>query len=142
MLDQIQPGLLRLPIGNLPRYWHAARAAIAPGALKLEVVRAALPELRVLREPDAGQQQRQVMRSAMAPAVSPPGFDRRSAGYVPWRPPRQAEALRQLTTILQDSGLRSAQPPRPRFNARSHKSGVFHENTPGRRTAGGPADSC
>ena len=72
VLDQIQPGLLRLQIASA-EVLARSQVAIAPGTrLKLEVVKGQpLPELRVLREPDAQQRQQQVVRSAMARQLSP-----------------------------------------------------------------------
>ena len=139
VLDQIQPGLLRLQIGNT-EVLARSQAAIAPGtALKLEVVKGQpLPELRVLREPDARQRQQQVVRSAMARQLSPPELRQAVSELRTLAPtPRQAEALRQLTTILQDSGLRSAQPAPTQIQRAIAQSGVFHE---ARLAAGLPAD--
>ncbi|MCP5429509.1 MAG: hypothetical protein H6962_04555 [Chromatiaceae bacterium] len=140
VLDQIQPGLLRLQIASA-EVLARSQVAIAPGTrLKLEVVKGQpLPELRVLREPDAQQRQQQVVRSAMARQLSPQELRQAvSELRAQASTPRQAEALRQLTTIVQESGVRPAQPAATTQLQRAiAQSGVFHE---ARLAAGLPAN--
>lgn len=139
VLDQIQPGLLRLQIASA-EVLARSQVAIAPGThLKLEVVKGQpLPELRVLREPDAQQRQQQVVRSAMARQLSPQELRQAvSELRAQASTPRQAEALRQLTTIVQESGVRPAQPGATQLQRAIAQSGVFHE---ARLAAGLPAD--
>ena len=139
VLDQIQPGLLRLQIASA-EVLARSQVAIAPGTrLKLEVVKGQpLPELRVLREPDAQQRQQQVVRSAMARQLSPQELRQAvSELRAQASTPRQAEALRQLTTIVQESGVRPAQPAATQLQRAIAQSGVFHE---ARLAAGLPAN--
>ena len=92
----------------------------------------------MLREPDAGQRQQQVVRIGNGtPAVTAGTSTGGQRAACPGAHTAQAEALRQLTTILQDSGLRPAQPAPTQIQRAIAQSGVFHE---ARLAAGLPAD--
>ena len=129
VLQQVQPGLLRLQIATTELL---ARSQVMPptgSRLRLEVLKGQpLPELRILRESTALERQQHAVRSAMARQLPPAEVRGLVDTLRPQaRTPAQAEAVRQLTSILQGSGVRLDRLTPTQLQRAIAQSGLFHE---------------
>lgn len=127
VLQQIQPGLLRLQIASTELLARSQISLPAGAQLKLEVIKSQpLPELRVLRESTALERQQLAVRSAMARQLPPPEV-RGKLGELQTQTPRQAEAVRQLGNILDNAGVKLNQLNPAQLQRAVGQSGLFHE---------------
>jgi hypothetical protein len=142
VVAQVQPGLLRLQIAAT-ELLARSQVQIAEGTrLKLEVVqRSPLPELKIIQAPTVRDIQLRAMRSALGRQL-PPADVRQALNSIRQQPmtERQAEAVRQLATVLQNSGLKAEQLTAPQLRQAVNQSGILHESrllqTPPGTTAG------
>lgn len=129
VLAQLQPGLIRLQIATT-ELLARTQVTLEPGTrLELEVVKGhPLPELRVLREPTAREQQQQTVRSAIARQL-PPTEVRQTLGELRTevQTPRQSEGIRQFAAILQNAGVKLNQLNPAQLQRAVNQSGLFHE---------------
>ena len=129
VLAQVQPGLLRLRLAG-SELLARSHLMLDPGTrLKLEVMKnQPMPELRILRNPTARENQQMVVRSAMARQMTPAevrgGVDSLRAEA---RSPVQSEGMRQLAGILRNSGVRLNEMNATQLQRAVMQSGLFHE---------------
>lgn len=129
VLQQVQPGLLRMQIANLEVLARSQLAA-APGAqLRLEVVKPyPLPELRVVRLQTAAEQRQQVARVALARQLPPAEVRERAAVLRPAAASgRPADLLQQLNSVLRQGAVDARQPSAAQIQRAVAQSGLFHE---------------
>jgi len=129
VLAEVNPGLLKLQIATT-ELLARSRTTIPPGTrLTLEVTKGfPLPELRILRQPTVRDQQEQTVRSAMARQLRPAEV-REAIGELRSREltPKQSEAIRQLTGIVRQAGVRPEQLAPAQLQRAMAHSGLFHE---------------
>jgi hypothetical protein len=129
VLSQLRPGLLRLQMGAT-ELLARSRVGIAPDTrLNLEVVKGhPLPELRILRQPTQRERQQLAVRSAMARQMSATEV-RQALGTlrVQASSTHHAEAVRQLSAILQAAGVRAGRLTAVQLQRAITHSGIFHE---------------
>lgn len=143
VLSRPEPGLLRLQIATTELLARSA-LDIAPGTrLRLEVSKGQpLPELRVVYEPTARDRQQQVVRTAMARQL-PAGEVRQQLPALRElaTAPRGQAALRQLTDILRDAGIKTDRPIADQLRRVVERSGLFHEARLAGTLPADPADA-
>jgi hypothetical protein len=141
VLEQLQPGLVRLQIATTALLARTQQPLPTGAQLKLEVIKGMpLPELRILRDPSPRERQQQVVRTAIAQQLPP--REVRQAGVQlqqQARPGPQAEAVRQLTAIDQDRGVKLNELSPARLQRALSHSGVLHE---ARLAAGQPVEGA
>jgi hypothetical protein len=130
VVAQVQPGLLRLQIAAT-ELLARSQVQIAEGTrLKLEVVqRSPMPELKIIQAPTIRDIQLRAMRSALSRQL-PPADVRQALHSMRQQPltERQADAMRQLVTVLQNSGLKPEQLTAPQLRQAVNQSGILHES--------------
>jgi hypothetical protein len=129
VLDQLQPGLVRLQLASSVLLAKTG-VALTPGSrLTLEVTKPfPLPELKILRALSRQEVREAVARAAL-PRQQTPAETRGTARALADGPmtPKTAESLRQLTAIQRDTGIRIEQLSPARVQRAVHNSGVLHE---------------
>jgi hypothetical protein len=129
VVAQVQPGLLRLQIAAT-QLLARSHIQIPEGArLTLEVVqKSPLPELKIVQAPTIRDVQLRAMRSALSRQL-PPADVRQALNSLRQQPmtERQGEAVRQLTRVLQNSGLKPDQLTAPQLRQAVNQSGILHE---------------
>lgn len=130
VVAQVQPGLLRLQIATT-ELLARSRVQIPEGTrLQLEVVqKSPLPELKIIQAPTTRDTQLRAMRSALSRQL-PPADVRQTLNSIRQQPMtgRQAEIVRQLTSVLQNSGLKAEQLTAPQLRQAVNDSGILHES--------------
>ena len=142
VVAQVQPGLLRLQLAAT-QLLARSQVQIPEGArLTLEVVqKSPLPELKIIQAPTIRDVQLRAMRSALSRQL-PPADVRQALNSMRQQPmsERQGEAVRQLATVLQNSGVKPEQLTAQQLRQAVNRSGILHEakllqTTPGTATA-------
>lgn len=129
VVGQVQPGLLRLQIAATELLARSQVQVPEGTRLKLEVVqKTPLPELKIIQAPTIRDIQLRAMRSAISRQL-PPAEVRQALNSIRQQPmtERQAEVVRQLTTVLQSSGLKPDQLTAPQLRQAVSQSGILHE---------------
>lgn len=129
VLEQVQPGLLRLQLASSILLARSQVALEAGTQLKLEVVKPyPLPELKILRELTRQQVRQQVVRGAL-PRQLPPAEARQSAALLMDRPgtASASEPLRQLGAIQRDTGVAVSRLSAAEVKRAVTSSGILHE---------------
>jgi len=129
VLDQLQPGLVRLQLASSVLLAKTG-VALTPGSrLTLEVTKPfPLPELKILRALSRQEVREAVARSALPRQLSPAevrSTARALADAVTTL--KTGDALRQLNTIQRDAGIRVEHLSPARVQRAVHSSGVLHE---------------
>ncbi len=129
VLEQLQPGLLRLQLASTILLARSQVSLQAGTALRLEVTKPfPLPELRILQEATPRERQQHAVRSAMARQLPPADVRQAATGLgVRTTSPRLAEGVRQFSAITADSGIRLSQLAPAQIQRALHHSGILHE---------------
>jgi hypothetical protein len=129
VLDQLQPGLVRLQLASSVLLAKTG-VTLTPGSrLTLEVTKPfPLPELKILRALNRQEVREAVARTAL-PRQQTPAEIRGTARALADAPvtAKTAESLRQLNAIQRDTGIRIDQLSPARVRRAVHNSGVLHE---------------
>lgn len=129
VLEQLQPGLLRMQIATTTLLARSPLAMQAGTTLRLEVVKTGQqPELRILRAPDPIERRQHAVRAALAREL-PPGELRQAATRLTRQAPpgREGDAVRQFSAILDNAGVRPNQLNPTQLRRALATSGILHE---------------
>jgi hypothetical protein len=143
VLQQIQPGLLRLQIATTELLARSQVMLSAGTRLQLQVIKGQpLPELRILRESTALERQQFAVRSAMSRQLPPNEVrEKVSELLAQTQTSRQAGGVRQLNHILQNAGVKLNQLNPAQLQRAIEQSGLFHESRLGAGLPFNPADA-
>lgn len=126
---QLQPGLMRLQIGNTALLARS-EVRVEPGSrLQLEVVKPMpLPELRILRRPDPATWQQRLVRSAIGRQL-PPAEVRQQLNVLRTANanPRETALVRQFVDLLQQRAISGVRIEPAQLQQAIARSGLTHE---------------
>jgi hypothetical protein len=140
VLEQVQPGLLRLQLASSILLARSQVALKAGTQLKLEVVKPfPVPELKILRELTRQEVREQVVRNAL-PRELPPSETRRLTALMAERAAngRLDNLFKQFVNIQRDAGISVNRLSPSQVQRAVTSSGVLHE---ARLVSGQPLDS-